>query len=150
MSSLWTPGGEVPVSRESQASQKSSSDQSDQGFPPEFGDIDPESLTPEQREQLQAAAQEMARVRAEVLQTPAVEVIANHLMGFFELGAIHLSQETPNFAQATIAIDSLDAVVSALGDRLGEHQETLESALAQIKMAFVQLKERANNPSASS
>ncbi len=85
---------------------------------------------------------EMAEVQQRIAQTPAAEVIANHLMGFYELAAIHLSQEPPHFAEATVAIDALRAVLEALGDRLGDNVGVLNQALSQMQMAFVQLKQQ--------
>ena len=62
-------------------------------------------------------------------------------MGFYELAAIHLSQQPPNFAQATIGIDAMRSVVENLAGRLGEAEPTLKEALTQVQMAFVQLTE---------
>ena len=66
-------------------------------------------------------------------------VVANHAMGLYELAAIHLSSQPPNFAEAQIAIDALAAIVEGLGDRLDDAEPTLTEALSQLKMAYVQL-----------
>jgi len=86
---------------------------------------------------------EMAEVQQRIAEAPAAEVLANHLMGFYELGAIHLSQQPPNFTEAAVAIDALRVVLEGMAGRLGENEATLREALAQIQMAFVQLKDRA-------
>ena len=78
-----------------------------------------DDLSPEQLAQAEEAIREMAAVREQVLSAPAGDVIANHAMGLFELGALHLSQQTPNFAEAGLAIDAMAALVDGLGDRLG-------------------------------
>ena len=104
--SLWTPGGEHEVPR--------GGDAEPAGLPPDQaatppagppglpGGIDPSQLSEQEREQLEAAADEMAEVQRRVAAAPAADVVANHVMGFYELAAIHLSQQPPNFAQATI------------------------------------------------
>ena len=87
-------------------------------------------------EELQA---ELAAARQRVAETPAAQIVANHAMGLFELGAIHLSSQPPRLADAALAIDALGALVEGLGDRLGEATPTLRDALAQIRLAFVQV-----------
>jgi hypothetical protein len=107
-----------------------------------------EDLSPEERAQAEAMMAEMAEVQQRIAQTPAAEVVANHLMGFYELAAIHLSQEPPQFTEAAVAIDALRAVLDALGDRLGENAPVLHQALSQMQMAFVQLKQQGDEPTA--
>ena len=82
----------------------------------------------------------MAEARARLLETPAAMIVANHGMGLYELAALHLSQEKPNFTEATVAIDGLAAIVEKLEGRLGEAEATLREALDQLRMVFVQLK----------
>jgi hypothetical protein len=126
VSSLWTPGGEHPV---------------------DDGDDDRDELDDELDEldeldddRLAEAAAEMAEVRRQLAQVPAVQVVANHIMGLYELAAIHLSQTPPQLSEATLAIDAMAAVIDGLKGRLGEYEPTLKDALAQIRLAFVQLK----------
>jgi hypothetical protein len=83
---------------------------------------------------------EMDEARRRLSEVPAAQVVANHAMGLFELAAIHLSQEPPNLTEAAVAIDGMAALVDSLGDRLGPNSSVLRDALAQIRMAFVQLK----------
>ena len=87
--------------------------------------------------------EEMGRVREEMLSVPAADIIANHLMGIYELAAIHLGQNPPNFAEATVAIEALRAVVDRLDDAFGENAAVLRQALSQLQLTFVQLKEHA-------
>lgn len=85
---------------------------------------------------------EAARVedlRRELAAVPAEVVIANHCYGLFELAALHLSDQPPRLEPARLAIDALAAVVEALGPRLGPAQDQLAEALAQIRLAFVQI-----------
>ena len=130
MSTLWTPGGEHPVSPEES--------------PPEVhADAD---LSPEERDRAEALAQEMAAVQEQLADTPAEVIVSTHLMGLFELGAIHLSQEPPNLSQAALAIDAMGAVVDRLQGRLGENEETLRGALDQIRLAYVGIQQAAQAP----
>ncbi len=125
---LWTPGGDHEVPRDE----------------PEPGDlqpggIDPEDLSDEDRAHLQEMAEEMAEVRQQLLQVPASTVVANHVMGLYELAAIHLSAQPPHLGEARVAIDAMAAVIDGLEGRLGENERVLRDALAQLRLAFVQL-----------
>jgi len=123
VSSLWTPGGEHAI--------------------PDGDDDDDETTDREAAEASEAerqVAEELAEARRRVAEVPAEEVVANHAMGLFELAAIHLSQQPANLASAALAIDGLGALVEGLGDRLGPNAGVLRDALAQIRLAFVQVK----------
>ena len=140
MSSLWTPDGEhrvPPTGSEPDRSRPATSDQDDDDDHPELDDLDlddPELVAA--AEELQA---ELAAARRRVAEAPAAQIVANHAMGLFELGAIHLSSQPPKLADAALAIDALGALVDGLGDRLGEATPTLRDALAQLRLAFVQV-----------
>jgi hypothetical protein len=123
--SLWTPDGEHRVEREE-------------------AEVEPQEdplagLSPEEREQAVAMAAEMDEVRRQLASVPASMVVANHAMGLYELAAIHLSSQPPDFVEAQVAIDAMAAIVDALHGRLGENEPTLVEALAQLRMAYVQL-----------
>ena len=149
MSSLWTPAGEHPVDR------PSISDLDDTGGPTHDDSLDDEiaaalpegmslnDLSPEERARAEEMVKEMAVARERLISTPAANIVANHAMGLYELAALHLSAQTPNFAEATVAIDALSAIVNGLAGRLGDDEEAVAHALDQIRMAFVQLKSRA-------
>ena len=136
MSSLWTPGGEHPVEPDAAPSD------------PTGPQMDPEAdplagLSDEERAQAEAMAAEMAAARQRVLEAPADMVVANHAMGLYELAAIHLSEEDPDLTAARLAIDAMGQLVDGLSGRLGEAEPTLKDALAQLRMAFVQVSEQA-------
>ena len=82
----------------------------------------------------------MAEARARLADVPAEVVVVNHVMGLYELGAIHLSAETPDLVSASLAIDAMAAIVEGLGDRLGDDAQTMRDALGNIRMAFVGVK----------
>ena len=115
MSSLWTPGGEHPVDPP--------------GAPAAGIDPSPDEMSPEERQQAEEMAREMAAVQEQIASAPASVVVANHLMGFYELAAIHLSQQPPNMGEASVAIDALGAVVEKLPGRLGEAEATMRDCL---------------------
>ena len=105
--------------------------------------IDLESLSPDERAQLEEMLLEMAEAQARLAGTPAAQVLLNHLGGFYELARIHLSQNPPHFEEASLAIDALTAVLDAVEDRLGPDGAALRDAQTQLQMAFVQLRQRA-------
>lgn len=82
----------------------------------------------------------LAEARSRLLEVPAEVVVTNHVMGLYELAAIHLSADPPDLVSAALAIDSVALLVDGLGDRLGEEAPTMRDALVNIRMAFVQVK----------
>lgn len=107
-------------------------------------DVSDEQLTG-QIGDAQAAIDE---ARQRVAQAPAEVVIVNHVMGLYELAAIHLSAEQPDLRSAALAIDAVGCLVEGLGDRLGDEAPTMRDALNNIRVAFVQIKGRLD-PAAS-
>ena len=120
MGTIWTPSGEQPVGDEGGAEDQ-----------------------PQAPEELEA---ELAEVQRQLLETPASVIIANHAIGVFQLAALHLNQQPPNLVDAQLAIDALGSLVEGLGDRLGPDEEALRDALAQIRLAFVQIKSAGGQP----
>jgi len=92
-------------------------------MPPE-NEIDPEA---------------MDELRATLADADPAVIVANHAYGLFELAAVYLSTQPPKLLEAQLAIDALAALAEGVGDRLGEAAEPLSEALAQIRLAFVQL-----------
>ena len=122
MSSLWTPDGEHFPKKEAAGAPQSP-----------LGDTDVTEPSPEEAE----AA--MEAMRAQLAQTPADIVIANHCYGLFELAAIYLSQTPPVLFQARLAIDALGALLDGVAGRLGEAEPQLRESLSQLRLAFVSL-----------
>ncbi len=125
--SLWTPEGERPLHQPRAEAPRSLDDLGDDA-----------------RAAAEELAAEMAEVRAQLASTPAAVVVANHVMGFYELAAIHLSQSPPNFREAVVGIDAMAAVLEKLEGRLGESEDVLRDARAQLQLAFVELKRQAD------
>lgn len=128
MSTLWTPGGERPVPREPRQAPAGGDSPPTHG-----GGGDEREPTPEEMQAHLAALQE------QLARTPAEVVVANHAFGLFELAALHLSLQPPQLDQARLAIDALSSLVDGLGDRLGDHAKELADALANLRMAYVQI-----------
>jgi hypothetical protein len=91
-------------------------------------------------ETIAEAEQAIGEARARLAGVPAEVVVTNHVMGLYELAAIHLSASPPDLGQASLAIDAVACLVEGLGDRLGEDASTMRDALANIRLAFVQIK----------
>jgi hypothetical protein len=126
VSTLWTPGGEHDR-------------EEPQGAAPPGGAGGPDDEAA--REQLQALREQLA-------QTPVADVVANHAIGLWELALLHLSAEggtAPDLEEARLAIDGVAALVEGLEGRLGRHQEPLREALAQLRLAFVEISRRAES-----
>ena len=147
MSSLWTPGGEHPVG-DRRDPEGSGGGRSRPGRAPD----DVEDDLSEDAEDVDEAAlrAQIDEAHARVAEVPAEVVVINHAMGLYELAAIHLSAAPPDLTAAALAIDAFASLVEGLGDRLGPDVATLRDALAQIRMAFVQIKQSAEGAAAPS
>lgn len=133
MSTLWTPGGERPVGGAAPGGSAPA--------PPGAGGPPGGAGGPETDEELEA---KMAELRRQLASTPASVVVANHCFGLFELAALHLSLQPPQLEQAQVAVDALGAVVEGLAGRLGQEEATLREGLAQLRLAYVQMKAAAD------
>ena len=151
VSSLWTPEGEHRVkpagddtstSNPPRPPSPTGSGAGAAGGPGAEGagpdELDLENLGPEEQAEL---ASRLDELRRQLLGTPAEIVVANHAYGLFELAAIHLSQQPPRREEARLAVDAMAALVEGLAGRLGEAEPSLRDALAQIRLAFVQISE---------
>lgn len=139
--SLWTPDGEVPVERGGPPGSSGGTGPDDatlRSAAAAMG-IDPDTLSPAERERLGALVAEMAEAQRRLAAAPAADVIANHAMGLYEFAAIKLGSEPPQLADARTAIDALGGLLDAAGERLGEHGRALGDAIDQIRLAWVQV-----------
>ncbi len=91
-------------------------------------------------DQLGEANELLEEARRRLSDVPAEVVITNHVMGLYELAAIHLGAMPPDLGQAALAIDAVGCLVEGLGERLGPDAGTLRDALSNIRIAFVQIK----------
>ncbi|MDQ6727692.1 MAG: hypothetical protein M3066_16220 [Actinomycetota bacterium] len=130
MSTFWTPSGERPIPRDEPAGPPASGPRPGPGDPEGYGDDYSE-------EEMRA---EMLAMQEQLLRTPAAVVVANHGIALLELAAVHLGQEPPRLADASVAIDALSGILDAVGPRMGENEAPLRQALHQLRMAFVEAK----------
>ncbi|MGB2756709.1 MAG: hypothetical protein WBD02_03495 [Acidimicrobiia bacterium] len=152
MSSLWTPYGEhnAQDSQPESSPAEGASSLPEQAIAAESEESSPEARTggqPYSEEELR----EIAAIQQQMLSTPPADLVANHVLGLFEIGMLHLSavaaikrsgeliDVSPHLEAARLGIDAVSALVDALGDRLAPHQPTLEQALTQARLAFVEL-----------
>lgn len=103
-------------------------------------DVTSTDEAPEGADQAAEIEAAMAEARARLAEVPAEVVVTNHVMGLYELAAIHLSSPTPDLVSASLAIDSMAMLVEGLGDRLGDDATAMNDALVNIRMAFVSIK----------
>ena len=114
---------------------------SDETSAADFADIDDlEELDDEQLDALAMAQREMIDVRTRLSEIPVEVVVTNHVMGLYELAAIHLSASPPDLRQSALAIDAVACLVDGLGARLGDEAPTMQDALGNIRLLFVQIK----------
>ena len=134
---LWTPSGEHQVPREPRPPE-SIPEAPDPGETAAGEPPDPGTLGDEDRERAEEMMAELAAARERLAAAPAEVVVANHVMGLYELGAIHLTAEPPNPEAARLAIDAMGVLVEGLTGRLGDTEQALREALGSLRMAYVQ------------
>lgn len=127
MSSLWTPDGERQVRR------------SPDPEPAAVAQMPTEGGRELSADDVAALQEELQEAQKEILSVPASAIVANHVIGLFQLAAVHLQVSPPNLDDARLAIDAMGILVDGLNGRLGVDEGTLEDALAQIRLAYVQI-----------
>ena len=130
VSSLWTPGGEHPVDPEPEAHPGADlsddlADDLDDDLPDDLPDAEMRA--------------EIDEVRRQLAQVPPEVVVANHVMGLYELATIHLSQDPPNAAGAALAIDGMGRSSKASRADWARPNQPFADALPQMRLVFVQV-----------
>jgi hypothetical protein len=133
MSTIWTPSGEYTPKPEPKPAPTA---QEPAGEPPR--------MPPAGREPTPEEAQAIIEHAQYMLSVPVLEHVITHAMEMFQLAALHLdreglSGERPDLAEARLAIDAFAALVEGLGEQLGPNLAPLKDALAQLRLAFVQV-----------
>lgn len=156
MSTLWTPEGEhqVPRERTGEPSQTAPGTADEGGefsaapdgeafeIDPDSGlPIDPRTGEPFDPEELAEMTERLREAQEQLVSVPAAEIVQNHMMGLFELAALHLRRDAPDLTEARLAIDALGLLVDHLADQLPAG-ETLRGALQQIRLAYVEIHKR--------
>lgn len=138
MSSLWTPYGEREPERHEP-----------HDTPPAGTEAEEDALRDRTTTDDDA---EMREALERLAQTPVADIVANHAIGLWQLAVLHLGLgggTPPDLAQASLAIDAMGALVDGLGERLGEHTVPLRDAVAQLRLAFVQVSQTVDGPEGS-
>ena len=131
MSTLWTPCGEHPVERNrSDAAPRASA----RGRTPRRTRS---PCPPRSRRLSRTTPARWTRCGASSWTCRRAWSWASHVLRFFELAGLYLSQSPPRTDDARLAIDALAAVVERLGSRLGEAEAPIRQALHQAQLAFV-------------
>ena len=103
--------------------------------------IDPRTGEPFDPEELAEMQERLREAQEQLVSVPAAEIVQNHMMGLFELAALHLQRDPPDLAEARLPIDALGLLVDHLADQLPTG-ETLRGALQQIRLAYVEIHKR--------
>ncbi|MFZ9629568.1 MAG: hypothetical protein ACO3C1_09495 [Ilumatobacteraceae bacterium] len=103
-------------------------------------DDTPDSLSDELDDLGADTLRALDEARRRLGDVPADVVVTNHVMGLYELAAIHLSAQPARLGDAVLAIDAMACLVEGLGDRLGAEASLMREALSNIRLAFVQIK----------
>jgi hypothetical protein len=132
VSSLWTPYGEDPVPP------------TGSGSPPPGGGIGggpgggppdgppPDDIDPEQ----------MREMLTRLAETPVEAIVTQFAVELQEITVLHLglaAERPESLGQAAIALDTMGAMVDALGDRLVPNAEPLRQAVAALRLGYVEV-----------
>jgi hypothetical protein len=131
VSTIWTPGGE----HEPEPAEGDRAGEPSQGIPGGGGEGEPDP----------ALAEELRQLREQLAATPVADIVTNHAVGLWQLAIVHLAPDgdaPPNLEEARLAIDAVAALVEGLEGRLGEHEDALRDALAQLRLVFVEVSQR--------
>jgi hypothetical protein len=145
VSSIWTPSGEYRPSDEPDGpAPAASAGGNAEGVerPGEGGDITPEEM------------EALGRLHEQLRATPAIDVVANHVVQLFQLALVYLgagagpadavAAPAADLVQASIVIDAMAAIVDGLGPRLAQHEQTLRDALTQLQLLWVEIADESN------
>jgi hypothetical protein len=102
------------------------------------------TVGPDDTSGLDDAEAALREARSRLGEIPIEVVVTNHVMGLYELAAIHLSANPARLAESALAIDAMACLVEGLGERLGPDAVTMAEALSNIRLAFVQIKSAAD------
>ena len=123
MSSLWTPYGEEPV--------------------PPVGSVGPAGAVgppPGPPEELDEA--QLREMLSRLAATPVEAIVTQFAVELQEVAVLHLglaAERPESLGQAAMAIDAMAAIVDGLGDRLAPNTEPLRQAVAQLRLAYVEV-----------
>ena len=130
MSSLWTPYGEEPVPPAAS------------GGPP--GGAEAPGGAPEELDEAQ-----LREMLSHLAATPVEAIVTQFAVELQEVAVLHLglaAERPESLAQATLAIDTMGAIVDGLGERLAPNAEPLRQAVAQLRLAYGEVSSQPPGP----
>jgi hypothetical protein len=140
VSSIWTPSGEYRPNDEPDGPAPAAAPGAADGHTD--GGAEGGEITPEELEAL-------GRLHEQLRATPAIDVVANHVVQLFQLALVYLgagsgpaeaaAAPAADLVQASIVIDTMAAIVDGLGPRLVGHEQTLRDALTQLQLLWVEI-----------
>jgi hypothetical protein len=147
VSSIWTPSGEYQPNDEPDGPDAGPPVGAPAGEAAEAGGPGGGEISPEELEA-------MGRLHDQLRATPAIDVVANHVVQLFQLALVYLGAgvggddasgaPVADLVQASIVIDTMAAIVDGLGPRLAEHEQTLRDALTQLQLLWVEIADESN------
>jgi len=167
--SLWTPDGERPVRRETPVAPDDTTPSPAEllALVAAANGIAVEAMPADQRRELESQLEsmsaeeratlvselgqmvEMERVRAELARLPATTHVSRFLQQFVEsfldLTSAYLQADPPKFNDAATMIASVETLLDAFDDQIGEMRGPVDQALSQLKTAFVALKQQSED-----
>lgn len=142
MSTLWTPYGEEPVGPGPAApggAGPAGPPGGGPGGPPGDGPGAPQEVDPAQLREM------LARLAA----TPVEAIVTQFAVELQEICVLHLGlagERPESLAQAALALDAMAALSEGLGDRLAPNAEPLRQAVAQLRLAYVEVTSGGGEP----
>jgi hypothetical protein len=79
---------------------------------------------------------------ARLAATPVEAIVTQFAVELQEIAVLHLglaSERPESLASAAMAVDSMAALVEALGDRLGPNTEPLLQAVSALRLGYVEV-----------
>jgi hypothetical protein len=146
VSSIWTPSGEY---------RPDDAPPGDPASPPPGGTSPVAGADPEGAPITDEELEGLRRVHEQLRATPAIDVVANHVVQLFQLALVYLgagaapadadAAPMADLVQASIVIDTMAAILDGLGPRLVEHEQTLRDALTQLQLLWVEIADESQN-----
>jgi hypothetical protein len=142
MSEIWTPGSDQ--GNPGQAPQPQPAEQPQEGAA--MGIPGFENLSEEEQ---QLAMDELRQIQEYLAASPAIDIIANHAVGMYELASLHLgkakqseadpAEKAKRLGEAALAIQAMQGIIQTMSSQLGNHKPGLDDAANNLQQVYAQL-----------